>query len=197
MCLFVLILFFLVFCCFVLFFWFFFVFFVCFFCFPFALFNLLLLQTLSHSIHEHRETLVLRNVMRSQSLNVCVSLCPFLLLHCIRLLLLFTILFVLFYTVVAFFFFFFLFFFFLFSFFLFFFFLLQLTQPLQTKCQLNKFKSQHLVIGKERRCGVCGKFMGESALCVYPNGSVVHFRCAKEKHVDPVSQRNFEKEPVA
>jgi len=53
--------------------------------------------------------------------------------------------------------------------------------------------SHKVVIGEERACRLCHTRIGTKMFAVYPNGTIVCFRCFRtaDAHVDPVSGRNF------
>ena len=67
---------------------------------------------------------------------------------------------------------------------------------MNAKCRAAELKARRVVVHKERMCAVCHKRINDQVFAFYPNGVVVHFKCAKDKHVDPVSGRDFRQIPL-
>lgn len=57
--------------------------------------------------------------------------------------------------------------------------------------QLFRLQNRAVLVDEERMCSVCGKRLGDVMVVVYPNMKVVHFRCAKDRTKDPVTQLPF------
>ena len=69
-------------------------------------------------------------------------------------------------------------------------------ESMNAKCRAAELKARRVVINKERMCAVCHKRISDQVFAFYPNGVVVHFKCAKDKHTDPVSGRDFRQHPL-
>jgi hypothetical protein len=70
-------------------------------------------------------------------------------------------------------------------------------ENLQVRYRLSQYRSRGVVIHKDKLCALCGKRIGEAtAFSYYPNGTVVHFKCSKDKHIEPSSGRDFRVTPI-
>eukprot|EP01121_Diplochlamys_sp_Union-15-3_P000609 TRINITY_DN10520_c0_g2_i1.p1 TRINITY_DN10520_c0_g2~~TRINITY_DN10520_c0_g2_i1.p1 ORF type:complete len:426 (-),score=52.37 TRINITY_DN10520_c0_g2_i1:26-1303(-) len=68
---------------------------------------------------------------------------------------------------------------------------LEKIQNIRVKAQKLRYTTKCVTMTKSIVCRVCGNKINLSVFGYYPNGSVVHFSCIKNKHVDPVSGFNF------
>ena len=59
--------------------------------------------------------------------------------------------------------------------------------------KLLRARSKMVQITPDRVCKACRKRIGTSVFSVYPNGTVVHFVCSKDRTVDPVTGQVFGK----
>ena len=57
--------------------------------------------------------------------------------------------------------------------------------------QLHRLNNRAVLVDDERLCAVCDKKLGDVMVVVYPNLRVVHFRCAKDRSRDPVTNLPF------
>ena len=65
-------------------------------------------------------------------------------------------------------------------------------------CVRTQALSHKLVIGEERACRLCHTRIGSKMFAVYPDGTLLCFRCFRtaDPHVDPISGRNFLEQPA-
>lgn len=59
--------------------------------------------------------------------------------------------------------------------------------------ELSRLTTLGALITKETICKVCMKYIGEKVFVRYPNGSIIHFRCAKDLSVCPLTGIDFSK----
>lgn len=58
-------------------------------------------------------------------------------------------------------------------------------------------RQRRVEIKERHTCPICQKrFMDEQAVAVFPNNSIVHYNCFANPHADPVTQRDFSKQPA-
>jgi len=65
------------------------------------------------------------------------------------------------------------------------------TENLQVREQLIKSRSHMFKVTEDRMCQVCHRRLGDSVPACYPNGTVVHFMCCKDRSFDPVTNQSF------
>lgn len=68
------------------------------------------------------------------------------------------------------------------------------SESLNVKHKLSLMNKKSVTISKERMCPVCQKRMGDKYFCRFPNGQVVHFKCAGPEApftVCPVTGEDF------
>lgn len=71
------------------------------------------------------------------------------------------------------------------------------TENMQQKCRLLQYRSRGVLIHTNKLCALCGKRIGEAtAFSYYPNGTVVHYKCSKDKHIEPSTGRDFRLQPI-
>ncbi len=71
------------------------------------------------------------------------------------------------------------------------------TEHMQQRCRLLQYRSRGVLIGPNKACALCGKRIGEAtAFSYYPNGTIVHYKCSKDKHVEPSTGRDFRLQPI-
>merc|ERR1711988_549608 len=68
---------------------------------------------------------------------------------------------------------------------------------LQVTCRLIHAKDNCVTIHRDTMCLVCNKRIGDKVFAYFPNGSIVHFKCFEDKHIDPVTNRNFKLAPAS
>eukprot|EP01116_Phalansterium_solitarium_P000135 TRINITY_DN10090_c0_g1_i1.p1 TRINITY_DN10090_c0_g1~~TRINITY_DN10090_c0_g1_i1.p1 ORF type:complete len:892 (-),score=174.91 TRINITY_DN10090_c0_g1_i1:69-2744(-) len=65
------------------------------------------------------------------------------------------------------------------------------SENLQIQEQLIGVRSRVVKMTEDRMCLVCNKRIGFSVFACYPNGTVVHYFCCKDKSFDPVLKMRF------
>jgi len=73
---------------------------------------------------------------------------------------------------------------------------LRRTENLQVKWEISDLKSRYFIATKDKICPVCNKRINDPVFAFYPNGVVVHFKCATNKYVDPTTGRDFKVKPL-
>jgi vacuolar protein sorting-associated protein 3 len=68
-------------------------------------------------------------------------------------------------------------------------------EELQVRCTLAKASSISINIDESIMCGVCKRPLANAIFASFPNGVLVHFKCFKEKHICPITGRDFKKAP--
>lgn len=72
---------------------------------------------------------------------------------------------------------------------------LERSYNITTTSERMELSQRSFLITQDTICPVCNKPIQPTAFARYPNGVVVHTHCAKNKHVDPLTGRNFFKHP--
>jgi len=71
------------------------------------------------------------------------------------------------------------------------------SENLQVHHDLLRARSQMVRITEDKPCPVCNKRLGKSVFARYPNGVVVHYHCARDKRVCPITGQQFSREEDA
>jgi hypothetical protein len=58
------------------------------------------------------------------------------------------------------------------------------TENLQQKCRLAEIKSVAIPVTKDRICPICSRRINEEIFAYFPDGTLTHFKCAKENKLD-------------
>jgi hypothetical protein len=66
---------------------------------------------------------------------------------------------------------------------------------LTVTAERTNLSQRSFLITHETICPVCNKGVPPSAFARFPNGVIVHVHCMKNKHIDPLTGRNFFKHP--
>ncbi len=64
-------------------------------------------------------------------------------------------------------------------------------EAMRLQQQLYRLENRAVLVDEDRPCAVCAKRLGDAMVVVYPNMRVVHFRCAKDRTRDPLTQLPF------
>jgi len=69
-------------------------------------------------------------------------------------------------------------------------------EQLHVRLRLQEAHKNFVVVEEQMACDVCRKPLDRHVFGVYPNGVTAHFKCITDRHVCPVTGRNFAERPV-
>ena len=65
------------------------------------------------------------------------------------------------------------------------------TENLEAKCELIEKRGRNVRVLENTICPVCKKRIGDKVFVSFPNNITVHFKCQKEKHICPITGKDF------
>lgn len=69
-------------------------------------------------------------------------------------------------------------------------------EQLHVRVRLQEAHKNFVVVDEKMVCDVCEKPLDHHVFGVYPNGVTAHFKCITDRHVCPITGRNFAERPV-